>query len=142
MPKAKSFKGPDRRRYPRFEYPFYMSYKKNGEEPEGEHLKPSSPFYFREKKDEKLSVSQNISVGGICFVAKEKFLRGTKLLVKLWSPVTDKTLVGLVQVAWQRSVSFSTGYLTGVSFISLDDKGELKKLLELFTDLKLEETIE
>lgn len=139
--KPKSFRGPNRREYPRFEYPFYMSYKKNGEEFKKEFEQQSTPFYFREKKDEKLSVSKNISVGGICFVTREKFLPGVKLSVKLWSPIAKKTLIALVEVKWQKSMSFTTCFLTGVAFISLDDKQELRKVLELFTDLKLEEMI-
>ncbi len=118
-----------------------MSHEKNGRKLEKEIPKPSDPFYFREKKDKKLSVSKNILVGGICFVTKEKFSSGTKLLVKLRSPVTNKILVGVVQVRWQKSISFSANYLTGVAFISLNDKEELRKVLELFTDLKLEEKI-
>lgn len=141
MIKAKSFEGPDRRKYPRFEYPFYMSHEKSGRKLTEEILKPSDPFYFREKKRGKLTISHNISVGGICFVTKEKFSPKANLLVKLWSPVTNKILVGAVQVKWQKPISFSTNYLTGVAFISLNDKEELRKLLEVFTDLKLEEMI-
>jgi len=141
MIKSKSFRGPNRREYPRIEYPFYMSYEKNGEKLKKEFKQQSTPFYFREKKDQKLLVSKNISVEGICFVTKEKFLPGVKLSVKLWSPIARKTLIALVEVKWQKSVSFTTGFLTGVAFISLDDKEELRKVLELFTDLKLEEMI-
>ena len=139
--KTKSWDGPDRRKYPRFEYPFYMSHEKRGKKLMEEILKPSDPFYFREKKREELTISHNISIGGICFVTKEKFLPRASLLVKLWSPVTNKILVGVVQVRWQKPISFSTKYLTGVAFISLNDKEELKELLEAFTDLKLEEMI-
>ena len=52
-----------------------------------------------------------------------------------------KILVGVVQARWQKPISFSANYLTGVAFISLNDKEELRKLLEVFTDLKLEEMI-
>ncbi len=141
MIKSKSFEGPDRMKYPKLEHPFYMSHEKDERKLKEDFPKPSDPFYFREKKDKKLSVSNNILVGGICFATKEKILPGAKLSLKLWSPVARKTFIALVEVKWQRSVSFTTDYLTGVAFISLDDKEELRKVLELFTDLKLEEMI-
>jgi len=140
MVKSKSSPVPERRRYPRFEYPFYVVYKKAGKF-KREVSGPSAPFYFI-GKEEKLSVSQNISIGGICFVTKEEFLPGIKLSVKIWTPTRHSPLVGQVKVVWQKKRTLAPGYFTGVSFISLDDKKELKSLLEMLTDLKLEEMLE
>ena len=138
MARSKSYKGSERRKYPRFGYPLYISYKKNGDKFEKELLKPSTPFHFT-AKDEKTSVSRDLSIGGICLVTKEKFPPKTRLLVKIWSPTRHEPLMGLAEVVWQKKRALAPGYLTGVAFASLDDPEELKKLLKIFSDLKIED---
>ena len=141
MVRRKPYKGSERRKYLRFGYPLFINYKKNGEGFKAELLKPSAPFYFTEK-GRKAAVSHDISIGGISFVTREKLERGAKLTVEIWSPIRHDALIGLVEVIWQKRRYLAPGYLTGVAFISLDDRKELKRLLEMLTNLKLEEVIE
>ena len=141
MVKSKSYRGPERRKHPRFRYPLCISYKKNGKKFEEELLEPSAPSYFT-AKDGKLSVARDISGGGIRFVTKGKFLPGVRLFMKIWSPTVHHPLIGLAEVIWQKKRSLAGGYLTGVAFASLGDKKELKKLLDIFTDLEIEKMIE
>ena len=137
MVKPKSHRKQERRKHPRLEHPLYITYKKNGEKFEKELLKSSTPFHL-EAKGEKTSVSRNVSVAGICFVTKEKFSSGTKLLVKIWSPPRPKPLIGLAEVMWQTKRIPAPGYLTGVAFASLEDREELSRLLEIFKELNVE----
>ena len=140
MAKSKSYRGTERRKHRRFEYPLYISYKKNGNKFQGELLKSSTPLHLT-IKDKELSLSRNISVAGICFVTKERFSSKTRLFVKIWSPAGPRPLIGLAEVMWQKKRSPGPGYLTGVAFASLDDKNELNKLLEIFKELKVKRMV-
>ena len=141
MAKKRSSRRSEKRKHRRFEYPLYISYKKNGKKFQKELLKSSTSFNFKEK-GEKLSVSRDISVSGICFVTREKFPSETKLLVKVWSPARPNPLIGLAEVIWQKKRSPEPGYLTGAAFASLDDMEELNKLFEIFKKMSVEAMIE
>ncbi len=140
MAKSKCYRGTERRKHRRFEYPLYVSYKKNGKKFQEELLKSSTELHLTVKEKE-LSISRNISVAGICFVTKEKFSSNTRLLVKIWSPAGPRPLIGLAEVMWHKKRSPGSGYLTGVAFASLDDKNELSKLLDIFKELKVKRMV-
>ncbi len=141
MAKPKSCKGRERRRHRRYEYPLYITYKKNGKKFEQELVKSSRPFHSA-VQDANLSISHNVSVGGICFVTKEKFPPGTRLLLKIWSPIRNEPFTGLAEVIWQQKKPRTTNYLTGAAFASLDNKEELKKLLQILAESKIETMME
>ena len=102
---SKSFDGPDRRRYPRFDFPFFIRYKKNGEKLPKAKTEQGNILFI--EKDEGLSISQNVSIGGICFVTKEPFPLRTKLVIEIFTPLKSEPFSALVEVAWQKKKNFS-----------------------------------
>jgi hypothetical protein len=136
---SKSFQGPDRRRYPRFDFPFFIRYKK-GEEISKTDTKRENILFI--EKDKELSILHDISIGGICFAAKEPFERRTKLIIEIFTPIKSEPFTALVEVIWQKKRALVSTYLTGVSFLQLDDEKEFTHLLDMLTELKLEKIIE
>ncbi len=137
---SKSFDGPDRRRYPRFDFPFFIRYKKNGEEQSETENNTENIFFVG--KDEGLSVSRDVSIGGICFVTKESFSIRTKLTLEIFTPVKSEPFTALTEVAWQKKRTLMPNYLTGISFLKLDDEEGFKRLLNMLTEMELEKLIE
>ncbi len=136
MTKKKIYGGEEKRKYPRFGFPFYIRYEKDGEKFKKGY--PPTPIIFT-KKGEKLSVSKDVSVNGICFVTKEKFPQGTQLLMNIFTPIRTQPFEVLAKVAWQKKSIISSKYLTGINFIDIDDKARFKKLLEMLVKEGLEE---
>ena len=137
---AKSFDGPDRRKYPRFDFPFFIRYKK-GDEISQIKTEPGKTIRFIEK-GEGLSISRDVSIGGICFVTKESFPLHVKLTLEIFTPVKTEPFVALVEVVWQRKRTLVSNYLTGISFLHLEDEEGFKHLLNMLTEMELEELIE
>ncbi len=137
---SKSFDGPDRRRYPRFDFPFFIRYKKNVEKLPKDKTKQENILFI--EKGEGLSISQNVSIGGICFVTKEPFPLRTKLTIEIFTPIKSEPFTALVEVVWQRKRTLVSNYLTGISFLNLDDEEGFKNLLHMLTEMELEELIE
>ena len=137
---SKSFDGPDRRRYPRFDFPFFIRYKKNGEERSETENNTGNILFVG--KDEGLSVSHDVSIGGICFVIKESFPIRTKLTLEIFTPVKSEPFTALAEVVWQKKRALVSNYLTGISFLHLDDEAGFKHLLNMLTEMELEELIE
>jgi len=137
---SKPYKGPDRRKYPRFDFPFFIRYKKNVEDiPKAKTGRGNILFI---EKDEGLSVSQNVSIGGICFVTKEPLPLRTKLIIEIFTPIKSEPFTALVEVVWQKKKTLVPNYLTGISFLQLDDEEGFKNLLHMLTEMELEELIE
>ena len=136
---SKSFQGPDRRKYPRFDFPFFIRYKKDGTILSSDTKNETIIFV---KKGDALAISHNISIGGICFATRESFPRLTKLRVEIFTPVKSEPFTALVEVVWQKKKALSSTYITGVSFLKLDDEKEFGHLLNMLTDMKLEKIIE
>lgn len=137
---SKSFDGPDRRRYPRFDFPFFIRYKKNGEGLPNTKKERGNILFIG--KDEGLSITQNVSIGGICFVTKEPFPLRTKLTIEIFTPFKSEPFSALVEVMWQKKRTLISTYLTGISFLQLDDNEGFKRLLNMLTEMELEELIE
>jgi hypothetical protein len=136
----KPFDGPDRRKYPRFDFPFFIRYKKGDETPKV-NIEPGKTIRFIEK-GEKLSISHNVSIGGICFVTREPFSPHTKLILEIFTPLKSEPFTSLVEVAWQKKRTLAQNYLTGISFLHLDDMEGFKHLLNMLTEMELEELLE
>lgn len=136
---SKSFQGPDRRRYPRFDFPFFIRYKKGEEIPQTDTKQGNILFV---EKDKELSISRDVSIGGICFATKEPFSSRAKLTVEIFTPIKSEPFTALAEVAWQKKRALSSIYLTGVSFLQLDDEKEFTHLLNMLTEMKLEKMIE
>ena len=136
----KPFDGPDRRKYPRFDFPFFIRYKKGDEIPKV-NIEPGKTIRFIEK-GKGLSISHNVSIGGICFVTKESFSLHTKLILEIFTPVKTEPFSALVEVVWQKKRTLVPNYLTGISFLHLDDKEGFKRLLNMLTETELEELME
>jgi hypothetical protein len=137
----KPYEGPDRRKYPRFDFPFFIRYKKNAREIQAVKTEQESSILFTEKGQE-LSISHNVSIGGICFATREPFQLHTKLTLEIFTPLKREPFTALAEVAWQRKRTLVPSYLTGVSFLQLDDEEGFKNLLEMLTEMKLEELTE
>lgn len=135
---AKHYEGPDRRKYPRFDFPFFIRYKKNGKGIKAVKTEQGSSILFVEK-DQELSIAQNVSIGGICFATREPFPLHTKLILEIFTPLKREPFVALVEVMWQRKRTLVSSYITGISFLQLDDEEGFKHLLEMLTEMKLEE---
>ena len=136
MAEKVTYKGREKRKYPRFGFPFYIRYEKDGEKFKKGY--PPTPIIFT-KKGEKLSMSKDVSIDGICFVAKEKFSPGTQLLMNIFTPIRPQPFEVLAKVAWQKKSIVSSKYLTGICFLDIDDRARFKKLLEMLVNEGLEE---
>ncbi|MCK4245425.1 MAG: PilZ domain-containing protein [Candidatus Omnitrophica bacterium] len=154
------YKGPKRRRFVRFGYPFFIQYKAAEKVSEEEPLTSISSGiekilkrwdekgYDKDRlysslveKMEDISFTKNISEGGICFVTKERFKPDTQLRVQIYTPTRKEPIKALVKVAWTNKRMLRSGYDTGVSFIEMaeSDKRDLSNCLRLFSQIKLEE---
>ncbi len=136
---SKSFQGPDRRRYPRFDFPFFIRYKK-GEEIQKTGTREGNILFV--EKSQEISISRDVSIGGICFVVKEPLPRSAKLTVEIFTPIKSEPFIAFAEVVWQKKRPLSSTYLTGVSFLQLDDDKEFTHLLNMLTEMKLEKMIE
>ena len=137
----KPYEGPDRRKYPRFDFPFFIRYKKEGEKISKTKKEEQGNILFV-GKDEGLSISKNVSIGGICFATKEPFPLRTKLNIEIFTPLKSEPFTALVEVVWQRKRPLVPIYLTGISFLNLNDDEGFKRLLNMLTEMKVEELIE
>lgn len=138
---SRSYPGPDRRKYPRFDFPFFIRYKKQSEGAPKTETEQKEPILFTEEGTN-LSVAKNVSIGGICFVARESLPPNTKLTLEIFTPLKREPFTALVEVKWQKKRALFSSYLTGVAFLNLDDEEGFKNLLEMLTEVKLEELIE
>ena len=137
----KPFEGPDRRKYPRFDFPFFIRYKKDEEQITKSKTQERGNILFV-GKNEGLSISKNVSIGGICFVTKEPFQPRTKLTIEIFTPLKGEPFTALVEVVWQKKRPLASTYLTGISFLQLDDEEGFKHLLNMLTEMELEKMIE
>ncbi len=136
---SKSSQGPDRRRYPRFDFPFFIRYKKDEHPSQADEKRENILFV---KEGEELAISHNVSIGGICFATKELLPRLSKLTVEIFTPIKSEPFTALAEVVWQKKRVLSLTYLTGISFLKLDDEKEFTHLLHMLTEMKLEKIIE
>ncbi len=154
------YKGPERRRFVRLGYPFFIQYKvveKISEEDSLSSISSDIEKILKEwdekgygkdkiyssliKKMKDSSFTKNISEGGICFVTRERFKPDTQLRMQIYVPTRKEPIKALVKVVWRKKRMLRSGYDTGVSFIETaeSDKRDLSDCLRLFSETKLEE---
>jgi hypothetical protein len=136
------YKGPERRRYIRFSYPFFVRSRKDGEK----HNSKVHPLItFKELAEDQVSISQNVSIGGIFFTTSKDYPTGTLLFVEIFSPTRKTPFNMLARVAWRkkRVLGHDLGYTydTGVEFLEIDEEGEFQDLLEQLVKSRLEKKV-
>ena len=139
---ASEYNGPDRRKYVRFGYPFFIRVRKDGEN----YTKRSLPLItFKELEEDNVSISHNISIGGICFTTSKDYPPDTLVFVEIFSPTRNIPFHILAKVAWRkkRILEHALGYTynTGVEFLKIDAEGEFQDLLEELVKAKLEKVL-
>ncbi len=136
------YKGPDRRKYLRFGYPFFIRVTKDGEANIAE--KPSL-MSFKELQDNHISISRDISIGGIRFVTSRDYLPGSLVNVEVFSPTRKTPFNILGKVVWRkkRILGSSSGgtYEMGIEFLKIEGENEFKNLLEQLVKTKLEKVL-
>ena len=139
---TRGYKGPDRRKYVRFDYPFFIRVRKDG----GDYNeKVQSVITFKELEENNISISKNISIGGIYFTTSKDYPPGTLVFVEIFSPTRKVPFHILAKVAWRkkRILGRALGYTydTGVEFLKIDAEGEFQDLLEQLVKAKLEKVL-
>ena len=139
---ASGYNGPDRRRYVRFSYPFFVRTRKDGE---GYNKKGYPLIIFKELEENNVSISQNMSIGGISFTTSKEYPPGVLVFVEVFSPTRKTPFNILAKVAWRkkRILGRPLGYTydTGVEFLKIDAEGEFHDLLEQLVKAKLERVL-
>jgi hypothetical protein len=136
------YKGVDRRRYIRFGYPFFIRIRKDGEK----YNNKGSSFVitFKELQDN-VSISKNISIGGICFTTSKDYPPGTFVNIEVFTPTRKIPFNILARVVWKkkRILGHTLGYTydTGIEFLKIDEDGEFQDLLEQLVKSKLEKVL-
>lgn len=134
----------EKRKYVRFGYPFFIRVREKGKE-EGLKGKSESVITFKEFKEDNISISQNISVQGICFTTSKNYPVNTFVLLEIFSPTRKVPFNMLAKVRWRnkRVVGKSSEcvYDTGVEFLKIDADDEFHDLLEQLVDSKLERVL-
>ena len=136
------YKGKDRRKYVRFRYPLFVRVRKDGEN----YKQKNDPVItFKELGDDNISISQNISIGGIYFTTSKDYPLGTLVFVEIFAPTRKVPFHTLAKIAWKkkRILSHDLGYTydIGVEFLKIDSEGEFQDLLEQLLKAKLEKVL-
>ena len=136
------YNGPDRRKYVRFGYPFFVRVRKDGE---GFNTRGLPLITFKELEEGNVSVSQDISIGGICFTTSKDYPPSTIVFMEIFTPTRKTPFHLLAKVAWRkkRILEHNLGYIydTGVEFSKIDAEGEFQDLLEQLVKAKLEKVL-
>ncbi len=139
---ASGYNGPDRRKYIRFSYPFFIRIRKDGE---GYNKKSRPLITFKELEENNVSISRNVSIGGICFTTSKDYPTGAVVFVEIFCPTRKIPFNILAKVAWKkkRILEDALGYTydTGVEFFKIDAEGEFQDLLEQLVRAKLEKVL-
>jgi c-di-GMP-binding flagellar brake protein YcgR len=82
--------------------------------------------------NEKISLTRNISKGGICFIAYEKLNEGEMLDLSIFIPEQEKPIAATGKIAWIKEFIIGDPekgkrYDVGIEFIKVSD-GELAKI--------------
>lgn len=140
---ATEYKGPNRRKYVRFGYPFFIRVRKDGEGYDDKKYHPL--ITFKELEENNISISQDISIGGICFTTSKNYAPGALVFVEVFCPTRKTPFHILAKVAWRkkRILGRALGYIydTGVEFLKIDADGEFQDLLEQLVKARLEKVL-
>ncbi len=136
------YKGPERRKYVRLDYPFFIRVRKDGE---GSNKENQHVITFKELEDNDISIAKNMSIGGICFTTSKDYPPETQVFVEIFSPTRKVPFHILAKVAWRkkRILGHALGYThdTGVEFLKIDAEGEFQDLLEQLVKARLEKVL-
>lgn len=116
-----NYSGIERRRFVRIPFWFitnYRIYPHNVEFPGAYHQ----------------GIGKNISAGGICFEAKDRFDNDINLEIEIDMPALEHAVRLIGQVAWVRPGEAKDHFIYGVAFtkIDLDDIEAVKKIVDTF----------
>lgn len=116
-----NYTGIERRRFVRIPFWFitnYRIYPHNVEFPEAFHQ----------------GIGKNISAGGICFEAKNRFDKDINLEIEVDMPALEHAVRLIGQVAWVRPGEAKGHFIYGVAFtkIDSDDIEAVKKIVDTF----------
>ncbi len=142
--KKEKITAPERRKYVRFAYPFFIRVRrKGGKEDFSRQEQPI--ITFKEFKEDNISISKNISVQGICFTTSKNYPVNTLVALEIFSPTRKMPFNMLAKVKWKnkRVVGKSTEHVydVGVEFLKIDADGEFHDLLEQLVNSKLEKVL-
>ena len=107
---------PERRRYIRVDSTVPLQYKKLKELAEGTIG----------------AIAQDVSEGGIRFIANEFLPLASRLVVELFLPAQPRPIKAISKVAWIKKASSGDQYVIGNQFLEVarDDKGQLAGYVE------------
>ncbi len=107
---------PERRRWIRTESAVPLQYKKLKELSEGSIG----------------AITQNVSEGGVRFMANEFLPLASRLVVQLFLPAQPKPIKAIAKVAWIKKASSGDQYVIGNQFLDVgkDDKGQLANYIK------------
>ena len=130
----RGYTGREKRRFIRAGLPFFVHYQKRGKIAD-----ENEPLAGLVVDIMSLSLTKNISEGGIRFVTRERFESGTYLAVDIHVPDRKSPIRTLTKVVWTKKRPLRSGYDTGVRFIKVDE-GDRKDLSYYLSTLqKVEE---
>lgn len=136
------YKGPDRRKYIRFGYPFFIRLRENGEK----HSKNGhSIISFRELRGDEVSIARNISIAGIRFATGKDFPPETLIRMEVFTPTRKNPFNILARVVWRKKKLlrrvWGEVYEMGTELLEIDAEDEFKHLLEELEKVKLEKVL-
>lgn len=140
--KTSEQKGEERRRYVRFNYPFFVRTRKDGKAYGGNR---PPLITFKEIEEDQVSISQNISIGGICFTTSKEYSVGSLINMEIFAPTRKTPFSILARVVWRKKRALGRGlgstYDIGVEFLKIDSDGQFQDLLEQLVKAKLEKVL-
>ncbi|HCG77194.1 MAG: hypothetical protein COZ37_06240 [bacterium (Candidatus Ratteibacteria) CG_4_10_14_3_um_filter_41_18] len=119
------YAGSEKRQFVRVSLPFFVRYQKKEK---GKIIIGGKKLAKNLTENiENLSVTKDISQGGIKFVAKERFEPGTSLALDIYAPDRKTPIRTLAKVIWVKNRAFRSGYETGACFTTIE-KGDREDL--------------
>ena len=100
---------------------------------------------FKELEENDVSISRDVSIGGICFTTSKNYPIGAVVFVEIFCPTRKIPFNILAKVSWKkkRILGHVLGYTydTGIEFFNIDSEGEFQDLLEQLVRAKLEKVL-
>jgi hypothetical protein len=140
--KTSKQKDEERRRYIRFNYPFFIRTRKDGKA----YSKNRPPLItFKEIEEDQVSIAQNVSIGGICFTTSKEHSPGSLINMEIFAPTRKAPFDILARVVWRERRDLGHGlgstYDMGVEFLKIDSEGQFQDLLEQLVKARLEKVL-
>jgi len=123
----KTYTGPERRKYTRFERKYFVrcrKIKEKGEEPqEGLIIFKKVGKVFQGK-------THDISIGGICLIASTQLPLNSTLSLEIFASTRKEPFKAIGEVVWRKKISEGHRYTAGIQFIHIDEREQFQALLE------------